>query len=131
MHTDVRGAVARRALERVAGHAPRTMAVVPEGVMLNYLARVPTPTRYVNFMPPEEILFGDDAWAAAFDDAPPDLVLSVPKDVSEYGRGPFGVGYGVALGGWIGGRYGLSEIVRVDGVPFEIGVLTRTPDATR
>ena len=57
---DERGLVANRVLDRMAELLPAggTFAVLPEGVMLNYLARVENPTPYVNFMPPELIFFG-------------------------------------------------------------------------
>ncbi len=123
MKTDPRGAVVRRAIDRVGLPDPASLAVLPEGVMINYLTRVPAPTQYINFMPPEEILFGDAAWAAAFATSPPDVILSVPKDVSEYGRGPFGIGYGVELYEWIAARYGSSEVLRMENISFEIDVL--------
>jgi len=127
MRTDGRGAVVRVAIERIRTLEPTTLAVLPEGVMINYLARVPAPTPYVNFMPPEELLFGAEAWAEAFEASPPDLILSVPKDVAEYGRGAFGVGYGLPLTEWLAPRYRLEEVLRVEGIPFEIGVLRPAP----
>jgi len=91
-----------RALERLA---PETLAVFPEGVMINWLTRVPNPTPYVNFMPPELILFGEDAWLAAFRANPPDVVLIVHKDTSEYGAQFFGRDYARELAAWIGQTY--------------------------
>ncbi len=121
--SDVRGTFVNGAVAQVQASAASSLAVVPEGVMINYLARVPNPTPYINFMPPEEVLFGDGAWAAAFTEEPPDVVVMVPKDTSEFGRGPFALGYGRALGAFIGERYTLRSVVRVEGIPFEIHVL--------
>ena len=124
--TDVRGAFVHGAVAQVAGSGVSSLAVLPEGVMLNYLARTPNPTPYINFMPPEEILFGDDAWTDAFRRSPPDMILIVPKDTSEYGRGAFGVGYGRSLAAWVASEYVPSGAIRIDGIPFEIVMLVRS-----
>src|SRR4030095_497827 len=57
--TDQRGTIVNAALDDVATRVmPNdTLLVVPEGVMLNFLARRDTPTPYVNFMPPEFLIF--------------------------------------------------------------------------
>ncbi len=122
---DVRGAWIRMAAEHVREAGYGSIAVVPEGVLINYLARVPNPTPYVNFMPPEEILFGGAAWAAAFRAAPPDAIVIVPKDTSEFGRGPFGFGYGQELAAWIRETYVPEASLGVEGYTFEVRVLVR------
>lgn len=54
------------AVRQAMGHieqlnAPRaTLAVLPEGVMLNYLLRRDSPLRVINLMPPELLAFGED-----------------------------------------------------------------------
>jgi hypothetical protein len=123
--SDVRGVIVNEAVAYLATSGARSVAVVPEGVLVNYLARIPNPTPYLNFMPPEAILFGDDAWTAAFRRAPPDVILRVPKDTSEYGRGPFGAGYGRALAAWVAAAYVADGVLRVADVPFEIEILRR------
>jgi hypothetical protein len=125
--SDVRGVFVNHAVAYLASSDARTVAVLPEGVQINYLARVPNPTPYVNFMPPEEILFGDDGWVEAFRRAPPDVILIVPKDTSEYGRGSFGSGYGRALAAWVASEYVPEGAIRVDGLTFEIVILVRRP----
>lgn len=102
---DARGEFVNAAVESVREGEARTMAVLPEGVLLNYLARVPNPTPYVNFMPPELILFGEEAWLEAFAAAPPDVVLYVHKDTSEYGYPYFGTDYAVELDAWVRATY--------------------------
>ncbi len=52
-----------------------TVAVLPQGLMVNYLARRRAPTRYVNFMPPEVIAAGEPAMLAALEQHPPDAVI--------------------------------------------------------
>ncbi len=123
--TDVRGAFVQRAVSELVSSGVHSAAVLPEGVMINYLARVPNPTPYVNFMPPEDILFGGARWAAAFRRSPPQVIFLVPKNTSEYGRGAFGVGYGKALAGWVAEHYVSSRVIRADGLPFDVRVLVR------
>jgi hypothetical protein len=123
--SDVRGAFVNQAITRVTASGVTSFAVLPEGVMLNYLARAANPTPYVNFMPPEELLFGDAAWTDAFRSSPPEMIVIVPKDTSEYGRGPFGVGYGRSLAAWVASEYTLGGVIRFDGIPYEIRILVR------
>ena len=125
MRADVRGAFVQLAVEHVRRAGYPTVAVLPEGVMINYLARVPNPTRYVNFMPPEELLFGDGAWTAAFRASPPAAIVIAPKDTSEYGRGFFGSGYGVGLDAWVGENYEEDTVLGVPGHGYEMRVLVR------
>jgi hypothetical protein len=121
---DLRGAFVNLAVERVRTSGAGTLAVLPEGVMINYLARVPNPTPYLNFMPPEALLFGDAAWKGAFEANPPDLIVIVPKDVSEYGMGQFGSGYGRELAAWVSAGYERSAVLRLEGVGYEVAVLS-------
>ncbi len=123
--SDVRGAFVQRAVSWLDSAGTTSAAALPEGVLINYLARVPNPTPFVNFMPPEEILFGDSHWTEAFRHAPPQVILLVPKNTSEYGRGSFGGGYARTLASWVAGHYALERVIRVKGVPFDIRILRR------
>lgn len=104
---DLRGRFVSQALEGFARHAPpgATLAVLPEGVTINWLARAVNPTPYVNFMPPELLLFGERRIVEAFEAAPPDFVMLVHKDTSEYGVQFFGPDYGAALARWVQEHY--------------------------
>lgn len=110
IRTDVRGRVMNAALEWLARQPapegrPLTLAVLPEGVTLNYLARATNPTPYVNFMPPELILFGEERIVASFRAAPPDVVFLTHKSTAEYGVPWFGRDYGQKLFGWLTSEY--------------------------
>jgi hypothetical protein len=96
-----------RSLEAVRERLPPggTLAVVPEGVMLNYLARAPAPTRFVNLMPPELQMFGEATIRDALAAAPPDLVAVVHKDTAEYGVRFFGRDYARTIQAWLDPRY--------------------------
>lgn len=104
---DARGGFAQRALAQVELHVPRdgTLLVLPEGIMLDYLARRRAPAKHLNYMPPETVLFGEQAMLAALQASPPDAVLLVHKDTSEYGLPLFGHDYGVAILAWARARY--------------------------
>lgn len=104
---DARGAFVREALAEIERGVPAdgTLLVLPEGVMLNYLARRASPTPYVNFMPPELALFGEETMLAVLRTRPPSAVLLVHKDTSEYGLPLFGRDYGRALAAWVAERF--------------------------
>jgi hypothetical protein len=104
--TDPRAPILQSALDVVA-HRPAgdTLAVLPEGVMLNYLTRRENPTGHINFMPPELTIFGEEEMLAAFRAEPPTLIALVHKDTREYGVGFFGQGYGTKLYGWVRRNY--------------------------
>lgn len=121
--SDARGILVNGAVARVRQSGAGSLAVLPQGVLINYLARTPASTPFVTFMPPEEILFGEDAWIDGFRASPPDLVLIVPTDASEYGRGSFGVGFGRSLAAWVRSAYLPVEEVRPAGAPFGVELL--------
>ncbi len=83
----------------------QTIAAVPEGAMLNYLTRRKNSTPYVVLTPLELILFDEDRIIDAFAAAPPDWIIAVHKDTSEYGFPFFGRDYAQALWNWIQANY--------------------------
>ena len=97
----------RAALALIARRVPEdaTLAVVPEGVMINYLSRRAAGTPYVNLMPPEVLMFGEDAMLRAFEAHPPDFVLWLRRDTGEYGAARFGKGYAERLDAWLRSHY--------------------------
>ena len=82
-----------------------TLSVFPEGAMLNYLLRIPSSVPYTILMPPEVMTFGEDAILHAFQSAPPDYVLLLHKDTSEFGFRFFGIHYGGSLRLWLQNDY--------------------------
>ena len=83
----------------------QTVLVLPEGVMVNYLSRRANPTPYINFMPTELAIYGEQNMVAALKADPPDLVVLVHKDTSEYGFPFFGKDYGDRLRSWVDANY--------------------------
>jgi hypothetical protein len=88
-----------------------TMAVVPEGVMLNYLMRVENPTPYLNYLPPDVLMFGETEVLAAFKAHPPEYVVAIPRSFKEYGVEGFGQGYAENLASWIMGNYQMLKAI--------------------
>jgi hypothetical protein len=124
------GARGQRVIEALDGIVTRlgpdeTLAVVPEGVMINYLLRRRNPTPYINFMPPEFVLFGEREILDAFAADPPDLVVVAAKNTREYGVGDFGAGYGKAFWTWLMRNYTVVE--RREDAPQPIWIMTPNP----
>jgi hypothetical protein len=120
-------------LEWLEGNAPpgATMVALPEGVMINYLARRENPTRFINFMPPEAVAFGEHDMARSLAERPPDLLLLVHKNTTEYGYAAFGSTpeYGGEILPWVRRNYRTARVIgrdpaNADGYGIEI--LTRT-----
>jgi hypothetical protein len=103
------GAAMETALDWLSTNAApnATLAVLPEGIMLNYLSRRTNPTRYCVWNPAEEEAFGQDNMTAAFTNGSPDIVMLVERDASEYGVKPFGQEprFGLDLMRWLENNY--------------------------
>jgi hypothetical protein len=101
--------VAQEALHWIEANMPADadFAVLPEGVMLNYLSRRPNPTPYIVFMKIEMIAFGEYHMFKALVEAEPDYIVLVHKDTGQYGVGYFGAdpGYGREVMEWIDENY--------------------------
>ncbi|HLF48399.1 MAG TPA: glycosyltransferase family 39 protein [Methylomirabilota bacterium] len=106
-YADARGAFVNTALEqlRIRAEPGRTLAVLPEGAMINFLARRVNPSPYFHLMPVEIILHGEDHIVAAFQARPADYVMLVHKDTSEYGARFFGRDYGRKIYAWLEANY--------------------------
>jgi hypothetical protein len=103
LRADARGEKVRAVLARLDQlvDADAEVLVLPEGVSLNYLARRRSPTPYLLFMPPELIIFGEDAIVVALEEDPPDAIVLLHRDTSEYGSPFFGRDYGLAISAWV------------------------------
>jgi hypothetical protein len=84
-----------------------TLAVLPEGVMVNYLSRRFNPTKYLIWNPAEIVGFGQSTMTATFCENPPDYVILIHRDSSEYGVKFFGQEerFGLKLIQWIEANY--------------------------
>ena len=84
-----------------------TLAVFPEGLMINYLSRRANPTRFLGFTLPEIQAHGEGRMLAAYVRNPPDYVVLVHRDSSEYGVKYFGLerGFGYETMAWVRRNY--------------------------
>ena len=103
MFVHTRFVVVEQLLERLRKEVREneTLLVLPEGVMLNFQIKRPTPTRYINFMPPEFVMFGEEAMLNALEKTPPDVVVLLKRSAREYGYEAFGAGYGERIMAWL------------------------------
>jgi hypothetical protein len=109
-----------------------TLAVLPEGVMVNYLTRLDSPLPVVNLMPPELLAFGQDEILRALIANAPDFVVLIQRDTSEYGYPPFGTDrrYGLEIVRWLRAHYEDVRIVGrqpTGGSDVHVQLLKRTP----
>ncbi len=100
-----------RAIQGLLGHLaaapPRSLVVLPEGLAINYLARVPSPIPFHTFTP-VEIAGEEDAVVAALARRPPEAVAIVSRDMREFGSRGFGVDYGQPIVRWLAAGYRLE-----------------------
>ncbi len=82
-----------------------TIAVLPLGVMINYLARRDNPTPYLFFMPPEVFIFGEEQMLSEFKAHPPDYVILFHVDSDHYGYPYFGRDYAQSIFAWVEKNY--------------------------
>ncbi|WP_243338087.1 glycosyltransferase family 39 protein [Anaeromyxobacter soli] len=93
-----------------------TLAVIPEGVMINFLTHHSSPLPYLTYLPDAIAAFGEAAMLEALRHAPPDLVLVVSRDASEHGARTFGIDYAGDTLQWL--RQNYAPLTVVGGSPF-------------
>lgn len=106
------GAGVSAAISWLQTNAPpqATLAVLPEGALVNYLTRRVNPSGYSVWMPPEMSAFGQTNMVAAFEQHRPDYVMLIHNrialkaysDMGNFGSRPQ---YGLALMQWIHKNY--------------------------
>jgi hypothetical protein len=124
------------ALLWAAEHMPTnaTLAIVPEGVMLNYLTRRVNPTPCLFWDPNAMAVFGQINMTAAFEKNPPDYIFIINRDFSEFGIGNFGASpdFGLSLMQWVRKNYQTEMVIGhepfTNGL-FGIEILERRPPA--
>lgn len=78
-----------------------TVAVCPEGSLLNFLTRRPNSTPYPVLMPPEMLMFGKEVILNSYRKNSPNYVLLIHRDTSEYGVPRFVADYAQDLWAWL------------------------------
>jgi hypothetical protein len=113
-------------LNRVIASVPDgTLAVMPEGITINYLTQTRTPLTFHTFTPVETADPAvEDAILRELLAHPPDRVLIVSRDVREYGSRGFGVDYDLRVAALLRARYHAGQVWR--GGRFEATLLAGT-----
>ena len=100
--------------EKLAGSPPgTTLLVLPEGVMVNYLARLPSPVRPFYFFSATTSGGQEDEIVRALEARPPDFVAFISRDLREYGVTRYGErrGDGQQILEWVGAHYRLDSAI--------------------
>lgn len=115
---------ARILSEVIPAVAGGTLAVIPEGITVNYLAGVRTPLTFHTFTPVEvDAPQTEAAIVRELTAHPPDRVLIVSRDLREYGARGFGVDYDLRAGAVLRLRYHVENFWRAE--RFEAVLLRR------
>jgi hypothetical protein len=100
--------------EKLAGSPPgATLLVLPEGVMVNYLARLPSTVRPFYFFSATTSGGQEDEIVRALEARPPDFVAFISRDLREYGVTRYGEsrGEGRQILEWVGAHYRLDSAI--------------------
>lgn len=104
----VEGRVFNQTLDWIETNVPpgATLAALPQGVLLNYLAHRPNPTPCLDWNPTVIAFVGERRMTAALTNHPPDYIALVEWPAYEFGPGYFGTaGYGEEVMAWIRTNY--------------------------
>jgi 4-amino-4-deoxy-L-arabinose transferase-like glycosyltransferase len=103
------GALMGQALSWMQTHSPSgsTLAVLPEGAMLNYMLRRDNPTPFLRWNPPELAVYGQANMSHALQEGRPDYIILLGVDTREFGVPYFGAsdGFGGEVLRWINRAY--------------------------
>jgi hypothetical protein len=83
------------------GDKAKSLLVLPEGILINYLARIPSNAAfYAYFYSSPELI-------AALEERPPERVVIISRDLREYGMQRFGEapGKGAEILSWLNEHY--------------------------
>jgi len=104
-----------------------TVLVVPEGTMLNFWLRRPTPTPHLSLMPPEMARYGEETVRQALLESPPDVIVLAERRLRDYGANEFSMTpFGESLVRWIQTDYCMLNRVHARARDYETGVATRS-----
>ena len=109
-----------------------TLAVLPQGIMLNYLMRRVNPVPEMDWNPTIFTVFGQKRMTEAFECNPPDYIFIVEWDSSDFGTGYFGSSpdYGQGLMQWIQKNYQVQVLIGHEPLKnglFGVKILKRLP----
>jgi hypothetical protein len=97
----------RRAVDALRTCSPSdgTLAVFPEGEVLNYLTARRNPIRYKLYLPGYVDSRNESRILEELSHSPPGSIVIWPRPLGEYGPSSFGEDYATRLRAWIAARY--------------------------
>jgi len=108
-----------------------SLAVFPEGAMLNYLSNKSNPEKYFCLNPFDLNLFGETNVIESMASHPPRWIMLMMRTVREYGHTFLCDSYGQELCAWIKAHYTVAG--EIGTIPFQFGkfgaVLLKRNDA--
>lgn len=116
---DARGEIVRVLSESLAKKQGQTLVVLPEGVMINYLARLPSPVSGFYFYSAVTRNGREEEIVAGLQRQPPDIVAIVSRDLREYGIQRYGEnpGSGQQILTWVANNY--TVVGSIGGDPLD------------
>ncbi|MBL4702180.1 MAG: hypothetical protein JKX85_13080 [Phycisphaeraceae bacterium] len=113
-----RGDIVNKILQYLQENAQPTdtIAVMPDGEMIQYLARLTNPSPYSNYIPATLILFGEGKVLKSLQKNPPTWIVLAHRETSEYGAASFGKDYAKTIWHWIEKEY--KPVYRCGEPPF-------------
>jgi len=93
-----------------------TFVALPQGVMLNYLSKRENPSGFLNFLPSEVEMFGEEKMLQRLKSSSPRFILLVHTDSSDDGFRFFGQDYGFGIYSWIQSEY--TPVRKIGAMPF-------------
>jgi hypothetical protein len=114
---DVRGKAVNAILKNISDMPDMdNLLVLPEGIMVNFLTKKVCPIEFNNFMLPEILIFGEDNMLSSMKNKPPQYILFLDRDTSEYGVESFRKDemYGKKIMAWINENYTLFWQISID-----------------
>ncbi len=103
-------ALALKKIDEIVG-TEETLAVIPEGAMINYLSRRKNPTSFLEFTPLFVNLLGEERIIASYSANKPAYILLTSRNFSEHGARFFGRDFGQKIYRWIQNNYARIEIL--------------------
>ena len=120
--SDAEGEIVDRTVRTLrAIPAIRTLVVLPEGAMINYLARLPSPVAPLFFYAGITEGGRENNIVASFEKEPPDSIVIVSRDLRDYGITRYGerMGAGQEIMQWTATHYRTVGAIGAD--PFDNG----------
>ena len=117
--TDTRANYFRPMLSLIEQTVPKdaTILALPDGAMFNFLTRREHATPLINWLPMAFAVHGESKLFGWLKESPPDYILLVHKDSSEFGFRFFGKDYGLNIAQWITQNY--TPLPPVGAVPLQ------------